>query len=87
MAKAAIARYGEPGMTVLRHLHNHGKLAFGTYNPPLPTGFNGARTREMLSLLVNEQLVTVNITDRRMGEYTYEIAPGMISFMDELLYA
>jgi hypothetical protein len=87
IAEAAIKRLGPTAVTVLRHLRNVGKFVSGMYNPPPPPGLNGPQTRDMLAALVAERLVRYDIMNHVIDERSYEIAPAMVSVLDELLYS
>jgi hypothetical protein len=78
----------ETGLTALRHLKYHEKLAFGTYNPELPPGL----TREQ-TLWVYNHCLSVGVVNRSANlgytEYTYSLSPNpaMTKALDELLFA
>ncbi len=86
IAETALKKLGPNAVTVLQHLGTVGKYVVGNYSPPPPSGLNGNQMREMLAQLVDAQMVRYEITDHRIDERTYEIAPGMISVLDDLLY-
>jgi len=56
-------------------------------NPPLPVGILGGRARELLNLLVDDQSVSREQSDHGGYNQAYEIAPGMVDILDELLCA
>jgi len=85
-AQTAIDGLGPDAKEVLKYLRNFGPYAVGHYSPPPPAGLNGNRMREVLSGLVDAQLVRWTITNHVIDERTYEIAPGMSPILDELLY-
>jgi hypothetical protein len=85
-AQAGIDKLGPDAVEVLRYLRAFGPYAVGHYSPPPPAGLNGNRMRDVLSSLVDAQLVRWTITNHVIDERTYEIAPGMAPVLDELLY-
>jgi hypothetical protein len=86
IAEKAITKLGPVAETVLQHLRICGKYASGHYSPPPPPGLNGNQMREMLAKLVDERLVRYDITNHVIDERTYELVPGMVPVLDELLY-
>jgi len=87
IAKSALEKHGDQGITLLRHLRIHGKLVFGSFDPVLPAGIRGEQARALIQLLVTDQLVSVSQARHPGGyDYTYAIAPGMADVLDELLY-
>jgi hypothetical protein len=87
IACAALKKIGPDAETVLQHLAIQGTLKFNNYDPPLPKGLPAMKVREILTLCVNEHLVTVDTSAQRGGfDYVYQIAPGMKAALDELLY-
>jgi hypothetical protein len=86
IAKAAIDKLGPTAVKVLQHLCDVGKYAVGTSSPPPPDGLNGNQMRDMLPRLVDAHMVRYDITNPRINELTYEVAPGMVHVLDELLY-
>jgi hypothetical protein len=75
-----------PAKIVLQHLSSVGNYLSGNYDSSPPPGMTNAATRDMLSKLVEAQLVRYTITDRRSDERSYEIPSAMATFIDELIY-
>jgi hypothetical protein len=84
VAEAALQKLGQTAVKVLQYLGTIGKYVDGS-SPP-PSGLNGMQTRDMLAQLAAAQMVRCEITNHRMDERTYEIAPVMIPVLDDLLY-
>jgi hypothetical protein len=87
-AQTALQKLGEDCITVLRHLRTHDTLTFGEFDAQTPTGMTVEKTRVILDHCVTEHLATVRAHSSRSGyvDHTYEIAPGMKTVLDELLY-
>lgn len=88
-AQKSLVRIGPAGRAVLLYLHNHGSLAFSSYNPNMtpPGGMQWEAVRGVLSLLTGENLVTAS--NRRIGgdmEYTYVISPAKAKVIEAVLY-
>jgi hypothetical protein len=92
-AKAALEELGQQGITVLRHLENHRSLKFNGIIPPLPKGMSARDTKAILDICADpdKDLVTRTLSSRPSGgvapilEYTYTIAAGMTTVLEELL--
>ena len=86
-AQAALRIHGPDAIVILRHLQIHGMLTFGSGYPPLPNGFSGDQTHMWLRQLTGDGLVTVHNEPVSGGcNYVFQIAPGMVAILDELLY-
>lgn len=90
-AKALLEKYGENVAIVLRFLRQTGAII---HHPSMivigPTGFTQDQTMEALLSLWAEHVVirTPKSLPGAMGiQYTYEIAPGLVAALDELLYS
>jgi len=87
IAKQSIGKHGDEAVLLLRQLQHHGHLMWGNFDPPLPSGMRPQRARELLNLLVKDEVVALNVVQVPGGyEYTYKIAPIMVATMDEVLY-
>jgi hypothetical protein len=92
-AKAALKELGESAVMMLRYLKVHRRLTFRASGPPpLPDGMDLKIALSLLEQCVGKMLVT---RDQKMVdtgatypsfETIYEIAPGMTTVLDELLY-
>jgi DNA-binding HxlR family transcriptional regulator len=59
----------------------------GFHKPPLPSGMSERELADALHMLQNDGIVTHTAKPTPGGcEYTWEIAPGMSSIIEELLY-
>jgi hypothetical protein len=84
-AKKTIEQLGPSCVIALRHLKTHGRLAFGTYGPELPTGIRRDDLLRIYNACLQAGLVT-NWDNASQGERMFEIAPTMNAVLDELLY-
>ena len=90
-ARSALERLGPPAVNALRHLCVHGQLVFSLTHPPLPDGMDIGEAMNFYIACVHENLVSrhdINADiDTECPSVIFEIAPGMKSALEELLYA
>jgi hypothetical protein len=86
--KSIIEKCSDDEKDVLRHLKRHGKMienhmsGFST----VPTGFTHDRAATVLSKLTAQDITTVETRQVPSGwERVWQIAPGAVSALDELL--
>jgi hypothetical protein len=86
-ATRAIATTGDPARQVLRHLHTHGRIEFGAYDPILPTGMTKDRTLELLRMLGKYDLVTETLNRTKTGIYSqFAISEGAREPLGKILF-
>lgn len=88
IAKAAIQKHGETGITVLRHLKLHGQVVFGDFHSVQPpAGMDVQSFRSTLNALTGSHVVVMATKNTgAIFEYVYTLAPGVDASMEELLY-
>lgn len=88
IAQAAMERYDLRTKTVLRHLRIHGSISEDTNIPAKgPDGMRRDDLLEVLDVLTRDCLVSRRSKTVGGGyENTWEIAPGMVSALDKILY-
>jgi len=85
-AKAAIEKHGDPARAVIRHLQDVEQFRMGSfYDDPAPKGMRGQEMRDMLSKLLEEEVLAVTTTEGRDPSRIFRIAPGMAATLDELV--
>jgi hypothetical protein len=85
-AKAALDKLGESARLVIRHLQNVGEFRSGSmYDDPVPNGITGAKMREMLELLRQEDLVAETMVEGPQPHRLFKIAPGMKAVLEDLV--
>lgn len=72
-------------IVMLKHLQIYGNVDMGMYTSILPDRMSKPEAQQVLSELYEAHLVTRR-QEGRIGDMSYEIAPGMKAFLDELLY-
>ena len=90
-ARLALERLGPSAVNALRHLSIHRELIFSLTHPPLPEGMDLGEAMNFYISCVREGLVSRHDINADINtecpSMIFEIAPGMISILEELLYA
>lgn len=88
-AKAAVDRYDQQTLTVLRYLRMHQRITDSLRDPAVGPNY---MPRDVL-LPVLDRLVTDSLVSRTSSptpsgglSYSWEIAPGLVSALDQVLY-
>jgi hypothetical protein len=87
-AERSLVKLGDSAKTVLRFVMKHGVLKFvPNMDPPAPEGMTPREMRAIMDACEKESLISINKTPTPAGaDYSYIIAPGMKSVLDDLLY-
>ena len=92
----AIEKYGEPARTALRHLRHQETVSITSYPmsgnsdfSSLPSGIDARSFGVILGQLVSVEVVkrTTEPATPQRSHSVFEIAPGLLAAMDEVLYA
>ena len=86
LAKAALGKLPPEAVGALQHLLIHEKLTFGMHSSSPPAGMDHNKAQDIYSQCYQNNLVT-RFIDPRTNHTSYEIAPGMKSALEELLYS
>jgi hypothetical protein len=87
LAETVVKKHGSQGKKVLRHLHIHGSILVGFQPPPLPESMTLNETVSMLHALLEDDVVTKHMVPSLGGNGTkWEISPGMLEALDEILF-
>jgi cell division protein FtsL len=86
-AQRAIKDYGDDAKAVLLHLHTHGLLVFGSYDPMLPRGITKDRMLSLLRILGNTGLVSETLNSTNTGvHHQFGLSEGARDPLSKFLF-